>query len=341
MISDVMESLLANRDLDGATMERVMESMLAGELTPAVIGGFLIGLRAKGESVTEISAAARVMRRHAKGIPVPTGVPLLDTCGTGGDGTGTFNISTAAAIVAAAGGATVAKHGNRSVSSKSGSADVLEALGVNLSIPVDRLGAILEEVGISFLFAPAHHAATRHAVGPRKELGVRTLFNVLGPLTNPAGAKRQVMGVYSKSLVEPLATVLCELGAEHAIVVHGADGLDEFSLSGESFVSEVKNGAVTSYTVTPSQVGLDNAPLSTLIGGDASENAEILRTIFAGKTGAPSDAVAINAGAALYVAGEAESLAKGASMARELLSSGAAEAKLEELVLATNAEIVS
>ena len=341
MISDVMENLLANRDLDGPTMERIMEAMLAGELTPAMIGGFLIGLRAKGESVTEIAAAARVMRRHAKGIPVPAGVPLLDTCGTGGDGTGTFNISTAAAIVAAAGGATVAKHGNRSVSSKSGSADVLEALGVNLTLPVERLGEVLAQVGISFLFAPAHHAATRHAVGPRKELGVRTLFNVLGPLTNPAGAKRQVMGVYAKSLVEPLATVLCDLGAEHAIVVHGADGLDEFSLSGESFVSEVKNGAVASYTVTPSQVGLDNAPLSALIGGDADENAEILRAIFAGKAGAPSDAVALNAGAALYVAGEADSLANGVSMASELLSSGAAEAKLEELVLATNAETES
>jgi anthranilate phosphoribosyltransferase len=341
MISDVMESLLANKDLDAATMERVMEAMLTGDLTPAMIGGFLIGLRAKGESVTEIAAAARVMRRHAKGIPVPEGVPLLDTCGTGGDGTGTFNISTAAAIVAAAGGATVAKHGNRSVSSKSGSADVLEALGVNLSLPVERLGEVLEQVGISFLFAPAHHAATKHAVGPRRELGVRTLFNVLGPLTNPAGAKRQVMGVYAKSLVEPLATVLCDLGAEHAIVVHGADGLDEFSLSGESFVSEVRNGEVTSYTVTPGQVGLDNAPLSALLGGDAADNAKILRAIFAGEAGAPSDAVALNAGAALYVAGESGSLAEGVTMARELLSSGAAEAKLEELVLATNATVES
>jgi anthranilate phosphoribosyltransferase len=341
MISDVMERLLANEDLDGPTMERVMEAMLAGELTPAIIGGFLIGLRAKGESVTEIGAAAKVMRRHAKGIPVPEGVPLLDTCGTGGDGTGTFNISTAAAIVAAAGGATVAKHGNRSVSSKSGSADVLEALGVNLSLPVERLGEILEQVGISFLFAPAHHAATKHAVGPRKELGVRTLFNVLGPLTNPAGAKRQVMGVYAKSLVEPLASVLCDLGAEHAIVVHGADGLDEFSLSGESFVSEVRDGLVTSYTVTPAEVGLVSAPLSALIGGDAADNAKILRAIFSGEAGAPSDAVALNAGAALYVAGEASSLSEGVVIASDLISSGAAEAKLEELVLATNANVES
>jgi len=338
MISGVMENLLAGKDLDGSTMEGVMEAMLAGELSPAVIGGFLIGLRAKGESVTEITAAAKVMRRHAKGIPVPQGVPLLDTCGTGGDGTGTFNISTASAIVAAAGGATVAKHGNRSVSSKSGSADVLEALGVSLSLTVERLGEVLEEVGISFLFAPAHHAATRHAVGPRRELGVRTLFNVLGPLTNPAGAKRQVMGVYARSLVEPLATVLRDLGAEHAIVVHGADGLDEFSISGESFVSEVRDGEVTSYTVTPAQVGLEVAPLSTLIGGDAEVNADIIRSIFAGHSGAPSDAVALNAGAALYVSGEADSLASGVSLAQNLLKSGAAEAKLEELVLATNSE---
>ncbi|MCB9745891.1 MAG: anthranilate phosphoribosyltransferase [Alphaproteobacteria bacterium] len=336
-IAPVLERLLAGEDLDGPTVERVMEAMLRGELTPAAIGGFLIALRTKGESVTEIAAAARVMRRHAKGIPVPAGRALVDTCGTGGDRSGTFNLSTAAAIVAAAGGATVAKHGNRSVSSKAGSADVLEALGVNLALPPERLGVVLTDVGISFLYAPAHHAATRHAVGPRKELGVRTVFNVLGPLTNPAGAQRQVLGVFSEELVEPIAHVLEQLGGEHALVVHGHGGLDELSISGPSQVAELKDGTIERYAVTPEDVGLERAPLDVLKGGTAQENAAILRAILEGEDSPRADAVAFSAGAALYVAGISEDLPAGVSRAKELLASGAAKRTLDHLVEATNA----
>jgi len=272
------------------------------------------------------------MRRHAKGLAVPEGIPLLDTCGTGGDGANTFNISTAAALVAAAGGAIVAKHGNRSVSSRSGSADVLEALGVSLDRSPERLSEILLEVGIAFLFAPAHHAATRHAVGPRRALGVRTLFNVLGPLTNPAGAQHQVMGVFAADLVEPIGQVLADLGAEHALVVHGAGGLDEFSLEGPNLVAEVRNGKSESYIVQPEEAGLSPAPISALAGGDASDNAEILRSIFAGERSPRSDAVAFNAGAALYAADKAKTISDGVKQAQSLLASGAVNKKLDALI---------
>ena len=264
MIAAVLNQLVAGDDLSPEQMESVMDQMLNGSLKPEEIAGFLIGLRCKGETVQEIGAAARVMRRHATGIPVPPDMPLLDTCGTGGDGSNTFNISTAAAIVAAAGGAKVAKHGNRSVSSKSGSADVLEALGVSLKPTPERLAEILQEVGIAFLFAPEHHAATRHAVGPRRALGVRTLFNVLGPLTNPAGAQHQLMGVFSKDLVEPIGQVLADLGPRHSLVVHGAGGLDEFSLEGPNLVAQVRNGDCEVFTLNPEDVGLTSAPVSSL-----------------------------------------------------------------------------
>jgi len=334
-ISTVLDALLAGKDLSSAQVEEVMDAMLRGELGPASIAAFLVALRAKGETVTEIAAAARVMRAHAVGIPVPKGLTLVDTCGTGGDKSGTFNLSTAAALVAAAGGATVAKHGNRSVSSKAGSADVLEALGVRLDVPVDRLSGILMEVGIAFLFAPAHHGATRHAVGPRRELGVRTLFNVLGPLTNPAGAQRQVMGVFAEELVEPIGQVLKELGTEHALVVHGHGGLDELSISGPSTVAEVRDGAVRVHTITPEQVGLERASLDHLKGGDAHDNAAILRAIFEGERSPRSDAVALSAGAALHVAGEASTLTEGVSDARRLLYSGAVTNTLDQLIAAT------
>ncbi|MCB9762999.1 MAG: anthranilate phosphoribosyltransferase [Alphaproteobacteria bacterium] len=336
MIREVLERLLAGEDLDAATVEAVMEQMLAGRLDPAAIAGFLIALRAKGETVTEIAAAARVMRRHAVGIPVPAGRALVDTCGTGGDASGTFNLSTAAALVAAAGGATVAKHGNRSVSSKAGSADVLEALGVKLDLPPARLGQVLETVGIAFLFAPAHHGATRHAVGPRRALGVRTIFNVLGPLTNPAGARRQVLGVYAEELVEPIGQVLVELGAEHALVVHGAGGLDELSISGPSWVAEVKGGEMEVWQLTPEDVGLERAPLDHLQGGDPERNAAILRAIFAGERSPRADAVALSAGAALYVAGVAGSITEGVAEAQELLARQQAARTLDALVAETN-----
>ena len=334
-ISTVLDALLAGEDLSGSQVEEVMDAMLRGELGPASIAAFLVALRAKGETVTEIAAAARVMRAHAVGIPVPEGVTLVDTCGTGGDKSGTFNLSTAAALVAAAGGATVAKHGNRSVSSKAGSADVLEALGVRLDVPVDRLSGILLEVGIAFLFAPAHHGATRHAVGPRRELGVRTLFNVLGPLTNPAGAQRQVMGVFAEELVEPIGHVLNALGTEHALVVHGHGGVDELSIRGPSTVAEVRDGTVRVHTITPEEVGLERASLDHLKGGDADDNAAILRAIFDGERSPRTDAVALSAGAALYVAGEAPTLVDGVSAALQLLHSGAVAQKLDQLIAAT------
>ena len=313
-----------------------MDKMLSGALKPEEIAGFLMALRCKGESVVEISAAARVMRSHARGIPVAQGTSLLDTCGTGGDGSNTFNISTAAAIVAAAGGARVAKHGNRSVSSKSGSADVLEALGVSLGPSPEHLAAILDETGIAFLFAPEHHAATRHAVGPRRALGVRTLFNVLGPLTNPAGAQHQVMGVYSEALVAPIGEVLALLGTRHSLVVHGAGGLDEFSLEGPNLVAQVRNGKSQVFTLHPEDVGLTTAPVSALVGGDAAMNAEILRSVFRGELGPRADAVAFNAGAALYAADLADSIAAGVKQAKLLLQNGKATETLEALIEATH-----
>ncbi len=337
MIRTALETALAGNDLSEEVMESVMESMLQGELTPAQISGFLVALRAKGEAVHEIAAAARVMRRHAVGIVVPPGLDPVDTCGTGGDGSNTFNISTAAALTAAAAGAVVAKHGNRSVSSKSGSADVLEALGVRLDVPAAALSTILEAVGIAFLFAPAHHGATRHAVGPRRELGIRTLFNVLGPLTNPAGAKRQVMGVYAPSLVEPIGQVLAKLDTVHAVVVHGAGGIDEFSLAGPSRVAEVRGGEVDLYDIHPADVGLKSAGLSELVGGEAQDNAEILRSIFSGEKSPRTDAVAFNAGAALYVAGHCDQISDGVSLASETLNSGKVLDTLSALVAATEA----
>ena len=336
MIADALNHLASGDDLSATEMESIMDSMLSGSLQPEQIAGFLMALRCKGETVTEITAAARVMRRHARGIPVSKDISLLDTCGTGGDGSNTFNISTAAALVAAAGGARVAKHGNRSVSSKSGSADVLEALGVSLKPPPERLAAILEEVGIAFLFAPEHHAATRHAVGPRRALGVRTLFNVLGPLTNPAGAQHQVMGVYSETLVEPIGEALALLGTQHSLVVHGAGGLDEFSLEGPNLVAQVRNGRSEVFILHPEDVGLSAAPVSALVGGDAERNADILRGLFSGEISPRSDAVAFNAGAALYAADLADSITDGVHQAKGLLRSGRVTETLESLVEATH-----
>ncbi|MCP4807217.1 MAG: anthranilate phosphoribosyltransferase [Proteobacteria bacterium] len=332
----ILEQLLAGRDLTADQVDGVFEQMLSGDLTPEFIAGFLVAMRAKGETVTEIAAAARVMRRHAVGIPNPTKRTLVDTCGTGGDASGTFNLSTAAAIVAAAAGASVAKHGNRSVSSKAGSADVLESLGVSLDVPTEALAPMLDDVGIAFLFAPAHHAATRHAVGPRKALGIRTMFNVLGPLTNPAGAQRQLLGVFSGALVETLGRVLAELGTEHSLVVHGAGGLDELSLAGPSEVCEVMGGEVRCYSIVPEDVGLKRAPIDVLKGGDADENAAILTSIFEGEQSPRSDAVAYSAGAALYVAGLAEDLRDGVNQAQRVLRDGDAALTLYKLVEATN-----
>ncbi len=330
-----LEQVLSGQDLSAGQVTELFGAMLAGELHPAFIAGILVALRAKGETVVEIASAAKVMRAHAVAIPKVPGQILVDTCGTGGDLSGTFNLSTAAAITVAAMGAKVAKHGNRSVSSKAGSADVLEALGVHLGGTPERLGEILQEVGISFLFAPAHHASTRHAVGPRRALGVRTMFNLLGPLTNPARAQRQVLGVFAPEWVEPIAQVLLQLGSEHALVVHGHGGLDELSISGPTQIAELRDGRVSVHQVTPEQVGLDRAGLGTLAGGSAQDNAEILRSIFRGERSPRADAVAYGAGAAAYVAGLHGSLADGVQAARTTLHSGKVQDTLADLVRAS------
>lgn len=311
-----------------------MEEILAGRMETPDIVRLLTALNQRPIQVEQLASFARVMRRHA-GPVFAAGEPLLanlvDTCGTGGDATGTFNISTAAAIVAAGAGARVAKHGNRAMSSKSGSADVLEALGVRLDISLQHAGRAIREVGIGFLFAPPAHSATRHASAARKEMRVRTIFNLLGPLTNPANARAQVLGVYSAEMLDVVAAALAELGVERALVVHGEDGLDEISLSGETQVAEVRNGTVRRYVLTPEEFGVKRAPIATLHGGMPAKNAEIIRGILGGEQGPRRDIAVINAAAALVVAGVARDFREGAELAATALTSGAAEAKLEAL----------
>ncbi|MDH3561618.1 MAG: anthranilate phosphoribosyltransferase, partial [Gammaproteobacteria bacterium] len=299
------------------------------------IGGFLVGLRMKGESVDEIAAAARVMRELATPVDV-SGPHLVDTCGTGGDGSSTFNISTASALVAAAAGARVAKHGNRSVSSSSGSADVLEAAGVRLDLTPQQVAACIAQVGVGFLFAPQHHSAMKHAIGPRKEMGVRSVFNLLGPLTNPAGAPNQVLGVFSDDWVEPLAQVLKRLGSEHVLVVHAEDGLDEISIGAPTHVAELKDGEISVYSVTPEDFGLQRADVASLAVADAQQSLAMIRDVLENRAGPARDIVTLNAGAAIYAAGLAASLADGVARAGEVLQSGKAKATLEALVRVSN-----
>lgn len=319
------------RDLSASEMEQVMRIMMTGEATPAQIGGFLIGLRMKGETADEIAAAATVMRDLAAHVVVD--VPhLVDTCGTGGDGASTFNISTAVAFVAAAAGAHVAKHGNRSVSSKSGSADVLEAAGVNLDLDPEQVSRCITDVGVGFLFAPKHHGAMKHAIGPRREMGVRTIFNVLGPLTNPANAPNQVLGVFSEVWLEPLARVLKRLGSHHVLVVHAEDGLDEISIGSPTRVAELKNGAVNTYRIAPEDFGMARADVSALAVDSAAASLAMIRSVFAGEPGPARDIVALNAGAAIYAAGLVEDLPVGVDRALAVLDSSAAAEKLQRLV---------
>jgi anthranilate phosphoribosyltransferase len=321
--------LTAGESLSREETEELFGQLMDGLVTETLKAALLIALRMKGEAVAEISGAAAAMRRRA--IPIPhQRRDVVDTCGTGGDGRGTFNISTAAALVAAAAGVPVAKHGNRSVSSRSGSADVLAALGVKIEIDPETAGRTLDEVGITFLFAPLLHPAMREVMPVRRELGLRTIFNVLGPLTNPAGARRQVMGVYSDALVEPIGHVLRELGAEHALVVHG-DGLDEITTTGATHVTEVRHGEVRSYQLEPERFGLRRARLEELAGGTPEENAAALRRVFGGEDGPLSEVTALNAGAAIYVSGLVATLEEGLERARAALASGAAAAKLEAL----------
>ncbi len=323
--------LTENHDLDGDEMAAVMRLIMTGQATPAQIGGFLIGLRMKGESVDEIAAAASVMRELATPVPV-TGDYLVDTCGTGGDGASTFNVSTASALVAAAAGARVAKHGNRSVSSSSGSADVLEAAGVNLDLDADQVARCVEKVGVGFLFAPKHHSAMKHAIGPRKELGVRTLFNLLGPLTNPAAAPNQVLGVFSAEWLEPLAQVLAKLGSRHVLVVHADDGLDEISIGSSTRVAELKAGELSSYSVSPEQFGMQNGRVEAIVVNNAQESLQLIRQVLDDRPGPAHDIVALNAGAAVYAAGVADSLATGVDVAKQAIASGAAKQKLKDLI---------
>ncbi len=323
------------RDLSRADAEATMEELLSGRMAEDDIVRLLAALREKGETVEEIVGFAAAMRRHAKnafpaGRAAPAGI--VDTCGTGGGTPGTFNISTCAAFVAAGAGIRIAKHGNRSYSSKSGSADVLEALGVRVDLPIERGGAAIEEIGIGFLFAQVAHTSMRHAAGARKKLGGHTIMNLLGPLTNPAGARAQVLGVFAAKWVEPEARALAELGAERAFVVHSADGLDEISLSKETFVSEVINGAVRSYRVAPDDFGLERAPLDAISGGDATENAAILRAILNGERGPRRDIVIANAAAAIVAGGGTASFRVGAQLAAEAIDSGAALGKMKALI---------
>jgi len=318
--------------------ETAMEEILSGRAEEDSIVALLAALRTKGETVEELVGFARAMRRHATPIFSDGSRPdelLVDTCGTGGDASGTFNISTAAAFVAAGAGVRVAKHGNRSISSKCGSADVLEALGISLDVPPEGIAASINEIGIGFLFAPAMHTAMRHAMPARRRLG-RTVFNLLGPLTNPAGARAQVIGVFSDKVVEKVAMVIAELGVDHAFIVHGAGGLDEISLCGETIVGEVLHDNVRLYEVTPEDFGLERAPLSAISGGDADHNAELIRAILAGEAGPRRDIVVANAAAALVAAGRAADFLEGAQLAAQSIDSGATKKKLEALISFTS-----
>jgi len=334
-IQSAIRAVTEHRDLSGEEMTSVMRAIMSGETTESQIGGFLIGLRMKGETVEEIAAAATVMRELA--TPVQVDVEhLVDTCGTGGDGSSTFNISTASAFVAAGAGARVAKHGNRSASSSSGSADVLEAAGVNLDLTPQQVAQCIQEVGVGFMFAPRHHGAMKHAIGPRKEMAVRTIFNVLGPLTNTAGAPNQVVGVFSLELIEPLARVLAQLGSRHVLVVHSADGLDEISIGADTHIAESRDGRVHTHSINPGQFGMTTADLSTLTVSSPQESLETIRVVLDNSEGPARDIVALNAGAAIYASGLEGDLNAGVTAALESLSSGAARERLARLVELSN-----
>jgi anthranilate phosphoribosyltransferase len=334
-IQTAIKTVIGGHDLARPEMTAVMQQIMTGECTPAQIGGFLVGLRMKGETVDEITAAATVMRKLSTRVTVDLKF-LVDTCGTGGDASGSFNISTASAIVAAAAGARVAKHGNRSVSSKSGSADVLEAAGVNLDINPEAVGVCIDEVGVGFMFAQKHHSAMRHAIGPRKEMAVRTIFNVLGPLTNPAGAPNQVIGVFDGDLVEPIAQVLKQLGSEHVMVVHAEDGMDEISISAKTLVAELKNGEVSSYIISPTDFGMEMADLSELKVDGVEQSLAMIQSVLSNTAGPALDIVSMNAGAAIYVSGIADSLEEGIAKARSAIAEGKASRVLAQLVTKTN-----
>lgn len=336
MIQEAVKKAVEGVHLTRDEARAVMEVIMNGEATDAQIGGFLVAMRLKGETVEEISSFARVMREKATRIDAGSG-NVLDTCGTGGDGARTFNISTIAAFVAAGAGVVVAKHGNRSVSSKCGSADVLMELGVRIDISPERVSDCLRDLGIGFLFAPKLHASMKYAIGPRRDLGIRTFFNILGPMTNPAGAKRQLLGVYSEELVETVAGVLADLGSEHAFVVHGSDGLDEITTTGETTVAEVRNGDVKTYRIEPERFGIPRARSIDLEGGDPAGNAEIFRSVLSGAKGPQRDIVLLNAAFAICAGGKVATPEEGLALAVRSIDSGAAMGRFRRLREFTNA----
>ncbi|MDY0190617.1 MAG: anthranilate phosphoribosyltransferase [Desulfuromonas sp.] len=348
MIKEAIAHVVEGRDLDEKVMIDVMNMIMGGEATPAQIAAFITALRMKGETVAEITGAAKVMRQHATPIRVQHALDIdreeinsdqetiLDTCGTGGSGTKTFNISTTVAFIVAACGVKVAKHGNRSVSSACGSADVLEELGVNLQVPAPVVERCIDEIGVGFLFAPALHGAMKYAIGPRREVGIRTIFNLLGPLTNPAGADRQVMGVYRESLVEPIAQVLTRLGCKRGFVVHGMDGMDEITLTSETLIASIENSEVKVSRFLPETVGFSRCSLADLQGGDSQRNAEIVRAILAGDVGPKRDVVVLNSAYALVAAGVASDVVAGIKLAEQVIDNGEAKRRLDGLIRITN-----
>jgi anthranilate phosphoribosyltransferase len=325
-----IRALTEGQDLSASDMEAAMRIVMTGEATQAQVGGFLIALRMKGETVAEIAAAAKVMRDLATRVDV-SGNHVVDIVGTGGDGTSTFNISTTCAFIVAACGGQVAKHGNRSVSSSSGAADVLEALGVRVDLGPDAIAQCVRELGVGFMFAPNHHAAMRHAIGPRREMAVRTVFNLLGPLTNPAAAPNQLLGVFAEEWVEPIAQVLARLQSNHVLVVHSDDGMDEISIGAPTSVAELRDGNVSTYKITPAEFGITEAPLADIVVNNVEESEAVVRAVLDDKPGAARDIVLLNSGAALYAANVSDSIAAGIELARDALASGAARARVEQL----------
>ena len=331
LIQHAIQKLLDRQNLNADEMRVVMRLIMSGNATDAQIAGFLIALRCKGETIDEIAAAAEVMRQLATRVNI-AGEHIIDTCGTGGDGANTFNISTTCAFVVAAAGGKVAKHGNRSVSSSCGSADVLEVAGVNLALSAEQVAQCVNEIGIGFLFAPKHHGAMKHTIKARKDMGVRTLFNLLGPLSNPAAAPNQLIGVFAKEWVEPLAQVLKKLGSQHVLVVNAEDGLDEISIASATSIAELKDGIVSSYTITPEQFGIKRASLNELAVNNAVDSLSIVRSVLDNQAGAARDIVQLNAGAAIYAANITDTLAAGIAKAAQVIASGAARAKFDALI---------
>ena len=334
-MQQAIDRVINRHDLSSDEMSTVMHRIMSGGATAAQIGGFLVGLRMKGESIPEIAAAAAVMRQLAAGVDIAGLDYCVDIVGTGGDQSGTFNVSTASMFVAAAAGCHVAKHGNRSVSSKSGSADALEAAGIRLDISSAQVAECVRKLGVGFMFAPGHHSAMKHAIGPRREMGVRTVFNILGPLTNPAGVPNQLLGVFSEALLEPIALVLQRLGSRHVMVVHSRDGLDEISIADKTEVAELKDGMVRRFSIQPEDFGIKRTPIDTIKAADSADSLRIIRSVLDNHPGPARDIVQLNAGAAIYAAGVANTLAEGVSRADAAIASGEARNRLDRLVILT------